>query len=176
MHRAIHSCAPVVRISSGVRLQPRLPLLVGKIQRSVVSTHPEKRNPTNCVRGENPRISILALNRLWILRFRPSGRCIHASLLNLLNLNWCSSNRPTHVPTPGWLCAELYPGTSPKQIKICRTGRSGKPLRWLPQPGYRPVIYPSNWCMVCAWPEMIQRTRSPSDTTPTTTPSSTTGR
>jgi hypothetical protein len=30
--------------------------------------------------------------------------------------------------------------------------------------------------MVCAWPEMIQRTRSPIDTTPSATPSSTTGR
>jgi hypothetical protein len=26
------------------------------------------------------------LNRLWIPRFRPSGRCIHARLLNVLNL------------------------------------------------------------------------------------------
>jgi len=176
MHRAIHSCAPVVRISSGVRLQPRLPLLVGKIQRSVVSTHPEKRNPTNCVRGENPRISILALNRLWILRFRPSGRCIHASLLNMLNLTCAQATDLPTSPYLGGYALNCTPERGRKQIKICRTRGSGKHRRWLPQPGYRPVIYPSNWCMVCAWPEMIQRTRSPSDTTPTTTPSSTTGR
>src|ERR1039457_6216627 len=71
-------------------------LLVGKIQRSVVSTHPEKRDPTNCVRGENPRIAVLVLNRLWIPRFRPSGRCIHASLLNMLNLTCAQA---TDLPT-----------------------------------------------------------------------------
>src|SRR5208282_5281000 len=71
-------------------------LLVGKVQRSVVSTHPEKRDPTNCVRGENPRIAILALNRLWILRFRPSSRCIHASLLNMQNLTCAQA---TDLPT-----------------------------------------------------------------------------
>src|SRR5712692_4187452 len=75
--------------SSRVRLQPRL-LLTGKIQRSVVSKHPESYDPTNCVASENPRIAIFMLNsvltRLWIPRFRPSGRCIHARLLNVLNL------------------------------------------------------------------------------------------
>src|SRR5260370_25795449 len=75
--------------SSCVRWQPRLPL-TGKIQRGVVSKHSESYDPTNCVASENPRIAIFVLNsvlnRLWIPRFRPSGRCIHARLLNVLNL------------------------------------------------------------------------------------------
>ena len=75
--------------SSCVRLQPHLPL-TGKIQRGVVSKHSESYDPTNCVASENPRIAIFVLNsvlnRLWIPRFRPSGRCIHARLLNVLNL------------------------------------------------------------------------------------------
>src|SRR5713101_8468652 len=62
------------------------PALTSKIQRSVVSKHPESHDPTNCVASENPRIAIFVLNRLWIPRFRPSGRCIHARLPNVLNL------------------------------------------------------------------------------------------
>src|SRR5260370_21335476 len=75
--------------SSCVRLQPRPPL-TSKIQRGVVSKHPESHDPTNCVTGENPRIAIFVLNSvltsLWIPRFRPSGPCIHARLLNALTL------------------------------------------------------------------------------------------
>src|SRR5258708_17946861 len=88
--------------SSCVRLQSRLPL-TGKIQRSVISKHPESHDPTNCVASENPRIAIFVLNsvlnRLWIPRFRPSGRCIHARLPNVLNLTCLQSEPPTRSPT-----------------------------------------------------------------------------
>src|ERR1700730_633084 len=71
--------------SSCVRFEPHLPL-TGKIQRGVASKHSESYDLTTCVASQNPRIAIFVLNRLWIPRFRPSGRCIHARLLNVLNL------------------------------------------------------------------------------------------
>src|SRR6266852_1370555 len=102
--------------SSSVRLQSRL-LLTGKIQRSVVSKHPESHDPTNCVASENPRIAIFVLNsglnRLWIPSFRPSGPCIHARLPNVLNLtclyNVFTTNRPPAAPRR-MARAELYSG------------------------------------------------------------------
>jgi len=89
MSGKIHSSAPAVRILLASDCNHGLPL-TGKIQRGVVSKHSESYDPTNCVASENPRIAIFVLNsvlnRLWIPRFRPSGRCIHARLLNVLNL------------------------------------------------------------------------------------------
>ena len=100
--------------SSSVRLQPRLPL-TGKIQRSVVSKHPESHDPTNCVASENPRIAILVLNSvlnsLWVPRFRPSGRCIHARLPNVLN---CVKRTVHPRPHKRMARAELYSGRKPK--------------------------------------------------------------
>ena len=113
--------------SSAVRLQPRL-ALTGKIQRSVVSKHPESHDPTNCVASENPRIAILVLNsglnRLWIPRFRPSGRCIHARLPNVLN---CVKRTAHPRPHNGWHGLNCTPEGSRKQTKICRGGGSAKP-------------------------------------------------
>jgi hypothetical protein len=152
------------------------PRSVGKIQRSEISEHPEKHDPTNCVASENPRIAILVPNRLWIPRLRPSGRCIHARLLNMLNLTCGEKRTVPHVPTYGWDGLNCIPERSRKQIKICTAHPRGKRRRRLPQPGYRPVMYPSSSRMACACPEMVQRTRSPIETTPTTTSLSTTGR
>jgi len=130
--------------SSGVLIAT----LTNKIQRSVVSKHPESYDPTDCVASENPRIAIFVLNSLWIPRFRPSGRCIHARLLNVLNL---FVKRTTHLqPHNGWHGLNCTPEGSRKQTKICRSDRRAKPRRWQPQPGYRPVIYPSSSWMVCA--------------------------
>jgi hypothetical protein len=130
MHREIHSSTPVVRILLASDCNHACPyLLLGKIQRSVVGKHPEKRDPTNCVGSENPRIATLVLNRLWILRFRPSGRCIHARLLNVLNLICVQKNGPlTHVPTRGCDALNCTPETRPETDKNSRTG--------LPDDGY----------------------------------------
>jgi hypothetical protein len=125
----IHSSAPAAADFSCVRLQPRLPL-TSKIQRSVVSKHPESYDPTNCVASEDPRIAIFVpnsvLNGLWIPRFRPSGRCIHARLLNVLN---CVKRTAHPRPHNGWDGLNCTPEGSQKQIKICRGGRRAKPKR-----------------------------------------------
>jgi len=136
--------------SSCVRLRPRL-TLTSKIQRGVVSNHPESHDPTNCVASENPRIAIFMLNSvltsLWIPRFRSSGRCIHARLPNVLN---CVKRTAHPRPHNGWHGLNCTPERSRKQTKICTSHRSAKPRRLQPQPGYRPVMYPSNSWMVCA--------------------------
>jgi hypothetical protein len=100
--------------SSRVRLQSRLPL-TGKIQRSVVSKHPESHDPTNCVASENPCIAIFVLNSLRIPRFRPSGRCIHARLPNVLN---CVKRTAHPRPHNGWHGLNCTPEGSRKQTKI----------------------------------------------------------
>src|SRR5271154_6576708 len=107
-----------------------------------------------------------------------------------LPIQLVGKKRTLYPPPPPWQGRpELYPGNRPENsenlLRVERRASSPVLLSWWPggdarlsttppQPGYRPEMYPSSSCMVCACPEMIQRTRSPIDTTPTATPSSTT--